>query len=1332
MTSLPTRSWYSLSEGFEPPESLPSTAPGQVLVFADAGDVAAIPQVMNAALKAGRPVAVGVELMVEHAGLIRRATVMARGQEGIPALLEAAALARHPSDPARPIGQMLPGVIPNLPVISLRSLKGPLLVVSGGSGSLFEDCRSRGDAKGFLDFVDSLRKAGLGASAGYDPGLSDPRDPAFLRALRSHSKPVPVLPWRWAAHGPGRSDLYHASARSVFGQSIPPDQLRVGAEFGTMDDLVSTSPLLEAADLAAFAKVASFVPQATPESADPTTPTTPTTTAALSARPEFLFRDPSGTVLSPEESAAELRRRSLSNLEKMMTASGVKGPRAESRRRVYLDRIDRELTAISASGTAGRILQVSDLMAHCRKLGVKCMARGSSANSLVCYLNRISLVNPVTFNLPPERFINTRRNSLPDIDVDVAASRAPEVRNFLCSTGGGGVLLRSTVEAGFVDILQRELRAAGVPYAHDLRDRLRSSMGIRRVPNSYTELEAEYAKYARRADPPAPSTLPDFIASRLSSANPETVLAAVRTARALEGRPRHHVDHAGVAMRPVIPPPLVPILASSTGLPVLAASHSTAEGMGFAKIDILPRAALDMVERVQHAVESSGGKVRPVSSVFTATRRPLDLLRRGLVGGLDQLGPSSRSEIPHGRLLSSWQEELTNHDLVNYLALVRYGTGGWTRATRPEGELRPRMLALYLGSMSASPVLEDLGRALASRAEADLRAGGKMDPWLRLVSRSEAPEQDPATPSTGATRPPAAKMPWPELRAALVALPVRLAAPESVEGPEAGAKILARLTHGPSTDKRAHMQECSTAIASARKGDPKPVATLLSSAYGLDAADPAVVRAAELLSSGKAIQRPEHINALGQPGIEVWDRVTSSTRGLLLFQEQVTDLLVGLSGCDYATCDLVRDSVAHRDRPLPPDVSKAIVEGISATASCPPARAERFMSELTETAPYLFNKGHAAVYAGLITWQLENKKQWPASFALGCIDHLRSSAAKASEAAPMLGSVLCDALALGCTIETSGLPLRARTEVREKPGQPGTILLGLDAFLPVGSDTIDRWSSLAPSLSKFMARTATTADELAAAPYSLPPEEAELIHGLKQGGARAAGLAYRNLGMIPPSMAPGSSLPPPDQCVPADSLNFYSPTCPKVANAWGFVLSPPQVSKGQNRRPCRVSFSFGTAASPNPIEVSYLFWPERGKDAGAAFLPKEAVDLQARLGAMHAQLTPFSTVLRLNEGFGRWDGSFTTIKTHSPAAPAAPIAPTVPTAPTVPSYQKTPPAITPSPSPERENSTPLLNKVVPPRPSLPPKPSLEQHQAPMVPSAQHRRPASSTRSASGV
>jgi len=1277
-----------MSEGFCPPSAVLSSNTGECIVFADVADVAAIPEILSTATLSGKKVVVGVEMALAYEGLIRRVTIFARGEEGLKPLLAAAAAARHPSDPARPPGEFQPGASNSLPILTLADLSPKLLLVSAGSGSLFEDCRSRSDARGFLAMVDAARAAGIGVSAGYDPGLADPRDSAFIKALRSHSKPVPVIPWRWAVYPTGQQDLYHASVRSVFGQSVPPEVLRVGAEFGSMEDMVAQSALFDPKELAAFTRVASF---------------TPPKELSSTASQEFLFRGPDGKSFTAEESAAELRQRSLVNLEKMMAASGLKGDRAEARRRVYLERLDRELESIASTGTAGRVLQVSDLMAHCRKKGIKCMARGSSANSLVCYLNRISLVNPVTFNLPPERFINPRRNALPDIDVDVAASRAQEARSFLCSAGAGGVLLRSTVEAGFVDILQRELRAAGVPFAHDLRDRLRSAMGIRRVPNSYQELAAEYEKFARRSNTPNPNSLAEFISSRFSNINPETIDAAVRTARALEGRPRHHIDHAGVAMRPVIEPPVTPLLRSASGLPVLAASHSTAEAMGFAKIDVLPRAALDLVERVQLAVEASGGKVRPVSSVFTAVRRPLDLLRKGLVGGLDQLGPSGRSEIPHGRLLSSWQEEFTNHDLVNYLALVRYGTGGWTRGTRPEGEMRPRMLALYLGSMSASPVLEELGRSLAQRAEADLKSGKDMSYWNRLVNR----EDDEPDQHRGTQRPP--RLSWPDLRARLVALPSQLAALESVEGPEAGAKILARLTHGTGADKKKHMQACATAISSSRQGDRSAVVNLICSSYGLDKEDPAVQRASQLLSSGKAIQRPEHVSSLGFLGIETWDRVTASTRGLLLFQEQVTELLVGLSGCDYATCDLVRDSVAHKDRPLSPETEQAIVKGISQKASCPEPRAKALISELTETAPYLFNKGHAAVYAGLITWQLENKKQYPASFAHGYISHLRSSGAKASESSQMIGAVLCDAAALGCEIDTSGLPSRIKTEVVEKPGQPSRLLLGLDAFLSVGENTINRQSSLRPLLEKFTARAATTADMLTAAPFSLPPEEAELVHALKLGGARSAGVMLRNLGMIPKSFA--APAPSQDQCVPADSLNFYNPACPKVANAWGFVLSPPQVSKGQGKRPCRVHFMFGTASTPNPIEVSYVFWPERGKEAAQGFLPKEAVDLQARLVSMHTQLTPFSTVLRLNESFGRWDGSFTTIKTLSPNKKVAdpndpPLSPA-----TLPPHdlQKTSrlvqgkpatPSHYPSTKPRAEQTSPHPASPARPRPSL--------------------------------
>lgn len=46
-------------------------------------------------------------------------------------------------------------------------------------------------------------------------------------------------------------------------------------------------------------------------------------------------------------------------------------------------------------------------------------ARGSAAGSLVCYLSGItSCIDPIKFNLLPERFLNPDRVSMPDIDVD--------------------------------------------------------------------------------------------------------------------------------------------------------------------------------------------------------------------------------------------------------------------------------------------------------------------------------------------------------------------------------------------------------------------------------------------------------------------------------------------------------------------------------------------------------------------------------------------------------------------------------------------------------------------------------------------------------------------------------------------------------------------------------------------------------------------------------------------------------------------------------------------------------------------------------------------------
>lgn len=49
--------------------------------------------------------------------------------------------------------------------------------------------------------------------------------------------------------------------------------------------------------------------------------------------------------------------------------------------------------------------------------------RGSAAASIICYLSRITMIDPIAHKFKFERFMNPERKSIPDIDIDVASTR---------------------------------------------------------------------------------------------------------------------------------------------------------------------------------------------------------------------------------------------------------------------------------------------------------------------------------------------------------------------------------------------------------------------------------------------------------------------------------------------------------------------------------------------------------------------------------------------------------------------------------------------------------------------------------------------------------------------------------------------------------------------------------------------------------------------------------------------------------------------------------------------------------------------------------------------
>jgi len=96
------------------------------------------------------------------------------------------------------------------------------------------------------------------------------------------------------------------------------------------------------------------------------------------------------------------------------------------------ERLDYELRVISHTGYAGYFLIVYDIVKAAKDRGIPVgPGRGSAAGSLVAYALGITDIDPLSFDLLFERFLNPERISMPDIDLDFCFERRGEVIQYV-------------------------------------------------------------------------------------------------------------------------------------------------------------------------------------------------------------------------------------------------------------------------------------------------------------------------------------------------------------------------------------------------------------------------------------------------------------------------------------------------------------------------------------------------------------------------------------------------------------------------------------------------------------------------------------------------------------------------------------------------------------------------------------------------------------------------------------------------------------------------------------------------------------------------------------
>ncbi len=103
----------------------------------------------------------------------------------------------------------------------------------------------------------------------------------------------------------------------------------------------------------------------------------------------------------------------------------------------YTDRADFEIKVICDKGYPSYFLIVADLINYARSVDIRVgPGRGSAAGSLVAYALGITNIDPITYGLLFERFLNPERVSMPDIDIDFDDRRRGEMVRYAADKWG--------------------------------------------------------------------------------------------------------------------------------------------------------------------------------------------------------------------------------------------------------------------------------------------------------------------------------------------------------------------------------------------------------------------------------------------------------------------------------------------------------------------------------------------------------------------------------------------------------------------------------------------------------------------------------------------------------------------------------------------------------------------------------------------------------------------------------------------------------------------------------------------------------------------------------
>lgn len=301
----------------------------------------------------------------------------------------------------------------------------------------------------------------------------------------------------------------------------------------------------------------------------------------------------------------------------------------------YVDRLMYELETIYDMELEDYFVMAADIVRWARDKGIRISSgRGSAAGSLVCYLTKITMIDPVAHKFKFERFLNKNRKGMPDIDLDFDPERIEEVIDYIVDRYGEEKVCAISAVGTYKP--KSAIKDVARVLSIDFAETNKVTKAIPDPPNT-PDLHTLYKDY-------------DEVAEFLDT-YPEVKKHAFRI-EGMKSRMSKHAAGIVISNKPITD--YMPIMKGKTGYVTAWSDTAGAEwitGLGFMKLDILSINGLTKQGRTIDSIYKRTGEKINLDNLSIATdpdsadEKVLDIFRNGTTLGIWQFGSAGASRF---------------------------------------------------------------------------------------------------------------------------------------------------------------------------------------------------------------------------------------------------------------------------------------------------------------------------------------------------------------------------------------------------------------------------------------------------------------------------------------------------------------------------------------------------------------------------------------------------------------------------------------------------------------------------------------------------------------